>query len=154
MRDWPRGVAFLVLCGVAGCRRDPPRRGASESAHVTVTRPTVIAYFVIPSGAVDTLPDLAVEADDWNVAMASLGDSLQASGIGFAMTTEPRIRVSVEGAPDTTLSLGAFRASGYVFARPRATLCVRPGGADPDSMKAIARAYAKDTAASRSGTCS
>jgi len=147
MRSWSRGVALVALVGVGGCKRDPPRSSASESAHVTVTRPTVIAYFVIPAGAVDTLPDLAVEADDWNVAMASLGDSLQASGIGFTMTTEPRIRVSVEGAPDTTLSLGAFRASGYVFVGPRGIpLCSRPGGADADSVKIMARAYFSSSA--------
>ena len=142
MRNWSPGVALVALLSVAGCKRDAPRSSASDPARVSVTGPTVIAYFVIPAGAVDTLPDLAVEADDWNVSMASLGDSLQASGIRFAMTTEPRIRVSVEGRADTTLSLGAFRASGYVFVGPRGIpLCVRPGGADPDSVKAVARAY-------------
>ena len=81
---------MVALCCAAGCKRGDPRSQPKEpasSADVTVTRPTVIAYFVIPNGAVDTLPDLAVEADDWNVAMAALGDSLQASGIGFTMAT-------------------------------------------------------------------
>jgi hypothetical protein len=87
---------------------------------------------------------LAVEADDWNVAMATLGDSLEASGIGLAIATEPRVRLAIAGRPDTTLDLGAFRASGYVFVRPGARPCVRPGGADADSVKVMARAFAND----------
>jgi len=140
---------FVVWCA-AGCQRDRPPPPASETgspAHVTITRPTVVAYFVIPAGAVDTLPDLAVEADDWNVSMAALGDSLEASGIGLALVTEPRVRVSMQGRADTTLALGPFRASGYVFARPGDAPCVRPGGADADLVKATARAYAKDAQA-------
>lgn len=137
---------LAVVCAAA-CERSDPRSQPKEpaaSADVTVTRPTVIAYFVIPNGAVDTLPDLAVEADDWNVAMAALGDSLQASGIGFTMATQPRIRIGMQGRADTTLTLGALRASGYIFVRPGAVPCVRPGGADPDSVKVAARAYARD----------
>lgn len=136
---------MLALCCATGCDRSgpwPPAKEAATAADVTVTRPTVIAYFVIPNGAVDTLPDLAVEADDWNVTMAALGDSLRASGIDFTMTTQPRLQISIQGRPDTALTLGAFRASGYIFARPGVAPCVRPGGADGDSVKAAARAYA------------
>jgi hypothetical protein len=136
------GCAALV-CALACQRAQSRSTDTAGAANVTVTKPTVIAYFVIPPGAVDTLADLAVEADDWNVSMATLGDSLEASGIALAMVTEPRVRVSVQGRPDTTLELGAFRASGYVFVRPGAPPCMRAGGADADSVKVMARAHAR-----------
>ena len=137
------GVAALA-CALACQRAQPRPADTAGAAQVTVTRPTVVAYFVIPPGAVDTLSDLAVEADDWNFSMASLGDSLEANGIGLAIVTESRLWLSVPGRPDTTLALGGFRESGYVFVRPGSAPCVRPGGADPDSVKATARTYARD----------
>jgi hypothetical protein len=137
---WLGSAACALAC--QGARPAPV--DTAGVTRVSVTRPTVVAYFVIPPGAVDTLPDLAVEADDWNVAMAALGDSLEASGIGLAIATEPRVRLAIPGRPDTTLVLGAFRASGYVFLRPGARPCMRPGGADADSVTVMARAFANN----------
>ena len=136
--------SVLVACA-ASCRRAESSAAARESgvgSRVDVRRPAVIAYFVIPAGAADTLRDLAVEADDWNVAMATLRDSLEASGIDLALITDSVVRVSVRGRPDTTLSLGTFKASGYVFVRPDGGRCVRVGGADVDSVTAFARRFA------------
>jgi len=114
-----------------------------SNAAVSVSRPTVIAYFVIPPGAVDSLPDLAVEADDWNVSMATLGDSLEANGFGFAMATDSTVRVDFGAGRDSTISLGPFKSSGYVFVRPKGPTCTRQGGADADSVLAMARAIAR-----------
>jgi hypothetical protein len=113
----------------------------ADVAHVVVTRPTVIAFLVLPKGAVDTLPDLAVEADDWNYAMATLGDSLEAHGFASAMVTESRLRISSRGATDVVFSLDAPPAAGYVFARPGAPPCIRRAPAEPDVIVAAARAY-------------
>jgi hypothetical protein len=135
--------SLLVDCA-AYCGRSESSAAARESGvapHLDVRRPAVIAYFVIPAGAVDTLPDLAIEADDWNVTMATLRDSLEAIGIDLALVTDSVVRVSV-GGRDTALSLGPFKASGYVFVRPDGVRCVRVGGADPDSVKAFARTFA------------
>lgn len=140
--------------GVASCRPAEPAASLdtalpAATTEVSVARPTVIAYFIVPPGAVDTSRDLAVEADDWNVAMAALRDSLEATGIALAMVTEPNVRVRLPRSSDTTLTLGAPGAAGYVFVRPDRGLCLRPGGADADSVKAIARAFA----ASHSSGC-
>ena len=137
-------TAWLVA--VAASCTQPPRPESSpadtvatESATVTVSRPTVVAYFIVPDGAVDTLPDLAVRADDWNYAMAMVGDSLEANGFGFALVTGPRVRLTEEGGLDTTLTLGEPLTAGYVFARPGALPCVRRRALDPDSVLAAAR---------------
>ena len=143
------GVPCLltVTLGLAlGCRDDAPppaRHAEAQASRVTVTRPTVISYFVIPSGAVDTMPDLAVEADDWNVGMAALRESLDANGVDLAMVLDSVVSVHVVGRADTTLVLGPFKSSGYVFVRPNGPFCVRPGGADADSVMARARAYVR-----------
>ena len=145
-----RVVAVLMSC-VTACRPGDSSPLSSQTgrtvidtgATVTVTRPTVIAYFVIPPGAVDTLPDLAVEADDWNVSMATLGDSLEANGIGLAIVTDSTLRVGLDEKRDTTIALGPFRSSGYVFVRPGGPTCVRGGGADVDTVLAMARAVAR-----------
>ena len=136
----------MTLAIALGCRSETPppaRRAEAQSSRVTVTRPTVISYFVIPSGAVDTMPDLAVEADDWNVGMASLRDSLEANGFDLAMVSDSVVNVRVVGHADTTLALGPFKSSGYVFVRPNGPFCVWPGGADADSIMARARAYVR-----------
>lgn len=107
---------------------------------VRVTRPTVIAYFVVPPGAVDTMPNLAVETDDWNVSMAQLSDSLEAGGIGFAMTTEPAIEVEVDGGVPTSIALGEPLTAGYVFVRPGAPATRCRGGMDQADVLAMAKA--------------
>jgi hypothetical protein len=140
-----------MSCVACGRSDSPPKADSGRAraptaignAAVAVSRPTVIAYFVIPSGAVDSLPDLAVEADDWNVSMATLGDSLEANGIGFAMATDSTVRVDFGAGRDSTIALGPFKSSGYVFVRPKGPTCTRQGGADADSVLAIARAIAR-----------
>ena len=107
--------------------------------NATVDGPAVIAYFVIPPGAVDTVPNLAVEADDWNVAMATLGDSLQASGIGFRLTTNPSVRIDSTDASAPELALGERFTAGYVFVRPGEAPCVHRGALDQSDVLAIAR---------------
>ena len=138
-----RGIAAILVFALAlACSERPIERsvsGETAAARVVVDEPTVVAYFVIPAGAVDTMPDLAVEADDWNVAMSSLGDSLQANGVAFAIVTDPTLTLAIRGRSDTTLKLGAFRSSGYVYARPGEPACQRPGAAEPDSVVAVAR---------------
>ena len=141
------GKLMLILVALAACRRSDrttpgDRTLPADVAEVSVTRPTVIAYFVIPAGAVDTSRDLATEADDWNVGMAALRDSLESSGIALAMVTVPNARIHVSGKSDTTLALGAPGTAGYVFVRPDGARCVRPGGADADSVKVAARRFA------------
>jgi hypothetical protein len=130
---------FTACSGTRPPARQDTASTASQKATVTVTRLTVIAYFVIPPGAVDTLPDLAVEADDWNVSMATLADSLAANGIGFAMATDTTVRLRLGAGRDTTIALGPFKSSGYIFVQPSGPTCVRNGGADVDSVLAIAR---------------
>jgi hypothetical protein len=111
MTSMAQGVlsaATTIVFGVAlpaMAQQPPETRPAVDTAHVVVTQPTVIAYLVVPAGAVDTNPELAVLADDWNVAMATLGDSLIANGIRFALVTEPRLRVRSKGARDAVFSL-------------------------------------------------
>ena len=72
-----RAVAAAVIASQAlsACAPTPDVPPAAETAELAINRPTVIAYFIVPDGAVDTMPDLAVSADDWNYAMATLGDS-------------------------------------------------------------------------------
>ena len=116
--------------------------GHTDTATVVVTRPTVIAYLVIPSGAVDTSADLAVLADDWNVAMATVGDSLASHGVGFALVTESRLRVRMTGRRDVVLALDDSTAAGYVFARPGSAPCVRRRPAELDDVMRAGRMLA------------
>jgi hypothetical protein len=114
--------------------RGAPGAAAADTATVHVTRPTVVAYLVVPAGAVDTSADLAVLADDWNVAMATLGDSLEARGIRFTLATESWLRVRVPGRRDTVLALNGEPAAGYVFIRPAVAPCQRRGAAELDEV--------------------
>ncbi|HEX5832061.1 MAG TPA: hypothetical protein VFY16_13855, partial [Gemmatimonadaceae bacterium] len=69
----------LAAAPVAGCAQaiDTARVApSSDTVQVTVTRATVLAFLVLAEEAVDSLPDLAVIADDWNYAMSILGDSV------------------------------------------------------------------------------
>src|SRR4051812_31157930 len=95
---------MILSVAVLGCSRSdikPDTAGAVNAIvlasgvtmrHV-VTGPTVVAYFLVPAGAVDTMPNLAVEADDWNYAMAALRDSLEASRIALVIATNPDIQL-------------------------------------------------------------
>ena len=141
----PALLAGLVTCRPAEQAAQHDQTTPSMTAEVTVTRPAVVAYFVVPPGAVDTSRDLAVEADDWNVSMATLRDSLEATGITLVMVTQPNVRLRIAGRADTTLALGAPGTAGYVFVRPNGAPCVRPGGTDADSVTAAARAFASAT---------
>ena len=138
-------------------RRDVPRTFArADTATVDVREPTVVAYLVIPRGAVDSSADLAVLADDWNVAMATLGDSLGAIGVRLALVTEPRLRVRATGRRDVVLALDDEPRAGYVFARPGAAPCHRRGAMDPADVLRTARALAaraRAGAARRRITC-
>jgi len=135
-------VAAAPACGTAQTRATPrPPDAVAETARVVVTRPTVIAFLVVPPGAVDTLPDLAVLADDWNVAMATLGDSLEARGIAFALVTEPRLRIGSPGTSEVSFSLDEAPAVGYVFARPGEAPCIRRGPAELDAVLAAAGTF-------------
>jgi hypothetical protein len=137
-------LALMLLCPDAtraqGASQDGARAARIDTATVHVARPTVIAYLVVPAGAVDTSADLAVLADDWNVAMATLGDSLEARGILFALATEARLRVRMSGRRDAMLALNEEPAAGYVFVRPGMTPCLRRGAAEPEEVLRTARA--------------
>ena len=111
-----------------------------DTATVVVTRPMVIAYLVVPPGAVDSSADVAVLADDWNIAMATLGDSLAAHGVRLALVTDPLLRVRMAGRRDVVLALDGEPAAGYVYAQPGMMPCVRPGAAEPDDVLRAARA--------------
>ena len=114
----------------------------ADTTTVVVTRPTVIAYLVIPEGAVDTSADLAVLADDWNVAMATVGDSLESHGIAFTLVTESRLRVRGAGRRDVVLALDDSTAAGYVFARPGSAPCVRRRPAELEDVVRAGRTLA------------
>jgi len=114
----------------------------ADTATVVVTRPTVIAYLVVVRGAVDTSADLAVLADDWNVAMATVGDSLESHGIAFALVTESRLRVRAQGRRDVVLALDDSTAAGYVFARPGSAPCVRRRPAELEEVLRAGRTLA------------
>jgi len=136
----------LLACEQPGrdteTRADTPRPATEgDLAQIAVSRPTVAAYFIIPDGAVDTMPDLAVRADDWNYAMAAVGDSLEANGFGFTLITEPSVRITSNAGLDTTFALGESLTAGYVFVRPGQPPCVRRRPLDPDSVLAAARTF-------------
>jgi hypothetical protein len=85
-------LALLVspVVVVAQVRGSLPLSPPVEVQRVTITKPTVVAFLVVPNGAVDTLPDLAVIAEDWNYGMATLGDSLRRSVL-FASDTSSAV---------------------------------------------------------------
>jgi len=155
-----RTVALALALPVA-VSAQRPAGGSSEpatgdTAVVAVARPTVIAYLVIPRGAVDTSADLAVLADDWNVAMATLGDSLEARGIRFALVTERRLRVRAGKERAVVLALDREPRAGYVYVRPGMPPCLRRGAAEMDDVLRIARvlfARVPPSAATRRATC-
>jgi hypothetical protein len=72
--------------------------------------------------------------------MATLGDSLEARGILFALATEARLRVRMSGRRDAMLALNEEPAAGYVFVRPGMTPCLRRGAAEPEEVLRTARA--------------
>lgn len=133
-------LALAPLVGRAQAAR-PTRAAKLDVARLAVARPTVIAYLVVPEGAVDTCPDLAVIADDWSYAMAALGDSLEARRVAHLLVTESVLRVAPRGARPVTIALGATGESGYVFARPGARPCLRRGWLDPDTVLAAASRF-------------
>ena len=112
-----------------------------DTAHVTVVGPTVIAYFIVPPGSVDTMPNLAVEADDWNYAMAMLRDSLEASGVALALAVDGVVRIDSAGSRDIVTRLGPPLTAGYVFVRPGEPPCVRRGGIDQPDLLVLARRF-------------
>ena len=132
----------LLLSSAQPVPSAPVPAPSIDTATVVVTRPTVVAYLIVAAGAVNTSTDLAVLADDWNVAMATLGDSLEANGIGFALVTAPRLRVRTAKWRDVVLNLDEKPAAGYVFARPGMAPCVRRGAAEPHEVLRAARALA------------
>jgi hypothetical protein len=129
----------LVMAQDAGSSR-VSKEAPAETTTLVVSRPTVIAYLVVPAGAVDTSDSLAVLADDWNVAMATLGDSLAARGIFFALVTQARLRVRMAGRRDVLLALDVEPTAGYVYARPGMTPCVRRGALEIDEVLRATRA--------------
>ncbi len=150
MRSLIRRAAALALVALmpalASAQQGSADR-ASEAARadtttVVVTGPTVIAYLVIPDGAVDTSADLAVLADDWNVAMATVGDSLESNGIAFTLVTKSRLRLRVAGWHDVLLALDDSTAAGYVFASPGSAPCVRRRPAELDEVLRAGRTLA------------
>lgn len=148
------GWTLLALASACDGARTP-EASTSDSAdadetRVAITRPTVIAYLVVPPGAVDTMPDLAIVADDWNHAMATLGDSLETNGFAFAMATERTLLVSAPGMADAAFALDSTPAAGYVLARPGATPCIHRGAAELEEVLAEARAFFEAPAASTS----
>ena len=147
-------VATVGLVGLATwARTDSAREAApdvsvldsavfpNDTAHVTVGGPTVIAYFIVPPGAVDTMPNLAVEADDWNFAMSMLRDSLEASGVALALAVDGVVRIDSAGSRDIVMALGPPLTAGYVFVRPGEPPCLRRGGMDQPDLLALARRF-------------
>lgn len=138
------------LClAVAATAASAAAQRATPTQRLVVTRPTVVAYLVVPEGAVDTCPDLATIADDWSYAMATLGDSLEAHGVAHVLVTEPALRVASRGARPVTIALGETGATGYVFVRPGARPCLRREYLDPDSVLAIANRFLAPAAPTR-----
>jgi len=144
-------VGLITL--VARARTDPTRESApdgtvldsvvspADTAHVRVAGPTVIAYFIVPRGAADTIPNLAVEADDWNYAMAMLRDSLEANGIALALVVDGVVRIDSAGSKDVVLSLGESVTAGYVFVRPGEPPCLRRGALEQADLLTLARRF-------------
>ena len=114
---------------------------AADTSAVAITGPTVVAYFLVPPGAVDTMPSLAVEADDWSYAMATLRDSLEASRIGLIIAVDPVLRIDSVTSRTVILPLGAPLTAGYVFVRRGEKPCLRPGAADQAVLLLLARQF-------------
>ena len=142
LASWPADA----LAAAARLASPAERPVAIDTTTIVVTKPTVIAYLVIPEGVVDSQPDVAVLADDWNVAMATLGDSLAAHGIAFALVTQSRLTVRSAASPGVVLNLAPKPAAGYVYARPGATPCLRRGAAEIAEVLAAARQCWRPTA--------
>jgi len=133
-------AAVIATSVSTACTTTPAPPPTAETAELAINRPTVIAYFIVPEGAVDTMPDLAVSTDDWNYAMATLGDSVEAAGFAFAMIIKPTVRLVSERSTTRTLTLGAPLTAGYAFVKPGEPPCVRRSPFDPDSVLVVARA--------------
>jgi hypothetical protein len=134
-------LGLAMVCGgplvVRAQVQEPP---AADTTHLVVTRPTVIAWLVVAAGAVDTMPDLAVIADDWSYAMATLGDSLQARGLAFAMATGSYLHLAQAGAKPAIIPLGKLGDGGFVFVRRGMPPCVmRSGFAIEDALAMAGR---------------
>lgn len=137
-------LAVALACRPAASQRhDSAAAPAPGEARVTVTGPTVIAWLVVPPGAVDTSEAMAVTADDWNYAMAWLRDSLAAHGIRLVDTSDSMVRIASPGVAELTLPL---RDGGYILARPGDRLCALEGA---DADLAFASAVARFTPAAR-----
>jgi hypothetical protein len=134
------GAAAVASLAFAACTRPPERSAPAETPELAIDRPTVIAYFIVPDGAVDTMPDLAVSTDDWNYAMATLGDSVEAAGFAFSMAIKPNVRLVSERSPTRVLTFGEPLTAGYVFVKPGEPPCTRRSPFDPDSVLVVARA--------------
>lgn len=142
----PRVLASLVALLLAAAPALPaqvvpavPAATPRDSGVLDVARPTVVAYFIIPPGAVDTNPDLAVTADDWNYAMSILGDSVEARGFGFTMWIDPQMVVRRPGRARTdTVALGKV---GYVFVPPTGAPCVGHGWMAEEELLAAATRF-------------
>jgi hypothetical protein len=140
-------LVVVLACSRPDVKPDTARATTAEvlASGITlrhvITGPTVIAYFLVPPDAVDTMPNLAVEADDWNYAMAMLRDSLEASRIAFVMATNPDIQLDSVGPQPVVLRLGDPLSAGYVFVRRGEIPCVRRGGADQAELLATARRF-------------
>src|SRR5687767_12481902 len=105
-RRWLLVLAALCLAVPAVGAQATSRR-ETDSTVLVLRRPTVIAYLTLAPGAVDSSPDVAVLADDWAYAMATLGDSVEARGYAFVLWTQPRVIVRRPGhARADTLFLG------------------------------------------------
>jgi hypothetical protein len=135
----PSGTVWLIAALLACARPATLAESAGDTTRVSVTRPTVIAYFIVPPGAVDTMPNLAVEADDWNYAMAMLRDSLEANRIDLAMAVDPFVRIEDGHSSGVVVSLGAALTAGYVFVRPGEVPCVRRGPMEQAALLGVAR---------------
>ena len=157
LRSWAVAMLLVAAVGtialVTCARTDSARESAPDvsvldsvvfprdTAHVTVSGPTVIAYFIVPPGAVDTMPNLAVEADDWNYAMAMLRDSLEAGGVALALAVDGVVRIDSAESRDVVLALGPALTAGYIFVRPGEPPCLRRGGLDQPDLLVLARRF-------------
>lgn len=136
----PAVLAALLLAAA------PPALGAqlpgprvADSTGLRITRPTVIAYLVIAPGEVDSNPDMAVVADDWNYAMSILGDTIEARGWAFTMAIDSVLVVRRPGrAKPDTLALGR---AGYVLVPMTGAPCVGGAPMDPEEVVAAATRF-------------
>ena len=145
-------AAALLCASCADAPRDarvdsarvdsPDVGGPADSTALVVTRATVVAYLVLADGAVDSLPDVAVLADDWSYAMASLGDSVEARGFAFTMWTRRQLIVRRPGvARADTLTLGD---AGYVLVPATGAPCVGRIPVNPERVLGAATRFFGD----------